>query len=206
MSLYTDRGSALFPKPPRPARSTAAPPTQVGRALEQLGVEHIGAYSPHSPWRDGRPSRRPLPEADRNWCSGRCRTGCRRNSSSPPFTDNQGGQRLHPRTSTCRSTTPASPSIRPARARPSRPFRASISTRSCASRRSARSARTIASPTGMLKLQLQKSPMRPHFVKARVKVHVYPDGSHAVFHGPRCIGRYDKNGALKDSHDEKRAA
>ena len=39
--------------------------------------------------------------------------------------------------------------------------------------------------------------MRPHFVKARVKVHVYPDGSHALFHGPRCIGRYDQNGALE---------
>ena len=35
-----------------------------------------------------------------------------------------------------------------------------------------------------LKLQIPESPMRPHFVKARVKVHVYPDGSHAVFHGP----------------------
>ncbi len=43
-----------------------------------------------------------------------------------------------------------------------------------------------------------RGPMRAHFVKARVKVHVYPDGSHAVFHGPRCIGRYDANGALKD--------
>jgi hypothetical protein len=41
--------------------------------------------------------------------------------------------------------------------------------------------------------------MRPHFVKARVKVHVYPDGSHAVFHGPRCIGRYDENGAIRDA-------
>ena len=48
--------------------------------------------------------------------------------------------------------------------------------------------------------------MRAHFVKARVKVHVYPDGSHALFHGPRCIGRYDEKGALKDSHDEKCAA
>ena len=35
-----------------------------------------------------------------------------------------------------------------------------------------------------LKLQIPESPMRPHFVKARVKVHVYPDGSHALFHGP----------------------
>ena len=39
--------------------------------------------------------------------------------------------------------------------------------------------------------------MRPHFVKARVKVHVYADGSHAVFHGPRCIGRYDANGTMR---------
>ncbi len=48
-----------------------------------------------------------------------------------------------------------------------------------------------------LKLPIPESPMRPHFVKARVKVHVYPDGSHALFHGPRCIGRYDQNGAIR---------
>ena len=50
-----------------------------------------------------------------------------------------------------------------------------------------------------LKLQIPESPLRPHFVKARVKVHLYPDGSHAVFHGPRCIGRYDANGAIRDA-------
>ena len=50
-----------------------------------------------------------------------------------------------------------------------------------------------------LKLQIPPSPMRPHFVKARVKVHVYPDGSHAVFHGPRCIGRYDEKGGLRET-------
>jgi hypothetical protein len=31
-----------------------------------------------------------------------------------------------------------------------------------------------------LKLQIPESPMRPHFVKARVRVHLYPDGS---YHG-----------------------
>ena len=50
-----------------------------------------------------------------------------------------------------------------------------------------------------LKLQIPESPMRPHFVKARVKVHLYPDGSHALFHGPRCIGRYDDKGAIRDA-------
>ncbi len=57
-----------------------------------------------------------------------------------------------------------------------------------------------------LKLQIAESPMRPHFVPARVKVHVYPDGSHAVFHGPRYIGRYDEKGRLKDAYDARRAA
>ena len=49
-----------------------------------------------------------------------------------------------------------------------------------------------------LKLQIPESPLRPHFVKARVKVHLYPDGSHALFLGPRGIGRYDTQGAIRD--------
>ena len=48
--------------------------------------------------------------------------------------------------SICPPTTRVSRFSRPARDRPSRPFRASISTRSCASRRSGRSATTIACP------------------------------------------------------------
>ena len=46
-----------------------------------------------------------------------------------------------------------------------------------------------------LKLQIPESPLRAHFVKANVKVRYYTDGSHAIFHGPRCIGRYDNTGA-----------
>src|SRR5262249_7543853 len=45
-----------------------------------------------------------------------------------------------------------------------------------------------------LKLQLPQSPERAHYVKARVKVRHYPDGSLAVFHGPRCLCRYDREG------------
>jgi hypothetical protein len=44
-----------------------------------------------------------------------------------------------------------------------------------------------------------RKPAAPHFVKARVKIHVYPDGSHAPFHGPRCFGRHDQNGAIRDA-------
>ncbi|MGH6857038.1 MAG: hypothetical protein ACRECP_05170 [Methylocella sp.] len=42
-----------------------------------------------------------------------------------------------------------------------------------------------------------RGPLRAHFVKARVKVREYPAGTHAIFHGPRCLGRYDKQGAFR---------
>jgi hypothetical protein len=56
-----------------------------------------------------------------------------------------------------------------------------------------------------LRLQIPPSPLRAHFVRSTVKVRQYHDGSHAIFHGPRCpslrlgqaIGRYDENGALR---------
>ena len=50
-----------------------------------------------------------------------------------------------------------------------------------------------------LKLQIPPSPLRSHFVKARVKVRQYQDSSHAIFHGPRCIARYDSAGELTDA-------
>ena len=46
------------------------------------------------------------------------------------------------------------------------------------------------------RLQIPPSPLRAHFVKARVKVRQYHDGKHAIFYGPRCLGRYDAAGAL----------
>jgi len=39
---------------------------------------------------------------------------------------------------------------------------------------------------------------RRHFVKARVRVHAYWDGSLALFHGPRKIASYAKDGALAE--------
>jgi hypothetical protein len=49
-----------------------------------------------------------------------------------------------------------------------------------------------------LRLQIPESPLRAHFVKATVKVHQYPDGRHAIFHGKRCLGRYDEKGVLQE--------
>ena len=53
-SLYTDRGSHYFhtPKADGPVDKTQL--TQVGRALKQLGIEHIPAYSPEARGRSER--------------------------------------------------------------------------------------------------------------------------------------------------------
>ena len=43
-------------------------------------------------------------------------------------------------------------------------------------------------------LQIPQSPTRPHYVKANVRVHEYPDGTLAIFHGPRRLARYTAEG------------
>ena len=47
-----------------------------------------------------------------------------------------------------------------------------------------------------LRLQIPKSRLRVDFVKAKVRVHQYCDGTHAIFHGPQCLARYQADGSL----------
>ena len=49
-------------------------------------------------------------------------------------------------------------------------------------------------------LQIPPARHRHHYVKARVRVHEYPDGTLALFHGPRCLARYNADGEPIDSH------
>lgn len=44
-------------------------------------------------------------------------------------------------------------------------------------------------------LQIPADRHRHHYVKCRVRVHEYPDGSLALFHGPRCLARYRADGS-----------
>ncbi|MHB8531046.1 MAG: hypothetical protein ACYC8V_16235, partial [Caulobacteraceae bacterium] len=53
-SFYTDRGSHYFLTPKAGGKVGRNQPTQVGRALAQLGIEHIAAYSPEARGRSER--------------------------------------------------------------------------------------------------------------------------------------------------------
>ncbi len=54
LSLYTDRGGHYFHTPEAGGKVDRTHLTQVGRALEHLGVEHIAAYSPQARGRSER--------------------------------------------------------------------------------------------------------------------------------------------------------
>jgi transposase len=182
MSLYTDRGSHYF-RTTRAGEIDRACPTQVGRALAQLGVEHIGAYSPQA---RGRSERAFGTLQDRlvkelrlaGIATVEAANAFIRDVYLPAY-----NARFAVEPAGRGSAFTPAPGV-------------DLGEILCVQEeRQVGNDNCVAYRT--LKLQIPETPMRAHFVRARVKVHVYPDGSHAVFHGPRCIGRYDEKGQLK---------
>jgi hypothetical protein len=55
-------------------------------------------------------------------------------------------------------------------------------------------------------LQIPASAERPHYVKTRVRVHRYVDGTLALFHGPRRLAVYDAQGHPAIPQQIKQAA
>src|SRR6202166_958072 len=184
MSLYTDRGAHYF-RTTKAGEIDRSHLTQVGRALEQLGVEHIGAFSPQARGRSERAfqtlqDRLPKELRLAGITTAEAANAFIRDVYLPDYNarfavDPAGeGSAFTPIPGVDLDEILCVEEER------------QVGHDNCVSYRT-------------LKLQIPESPMRPHFVKARVKVHVYPDGSHAVFHGPRCIGRYDENGTIRDA-------
>lgn len=54
-------------------------------------------------------------------------------------------------------------------------------------------------------LQIPADRHRHHYVKATVRVHEYPDGRLAVFHGPRRLAVYTADGNLVEAPDRQAA-
>ena len=183
LSLYTDRGSHYFHTPKAGGKVDRARLTQVGRALAHLGVEHIAAYSPQARGRSERAV----------------------SDLAGPAAEGAGAWRgittMEAANALLRDVYIPAHNARFAVAaeqegRPSSPFPASIWPRSCASRRSARSATTIASRSTGSKLQIPESPLAPISSRPGQGAPL-SDGTHAIFHGPRCLGRYDSKGVIE---------
>ena len=181
MSLYTDRGGHYF-HTPKAGEIDRNHLTQVGRALKQLGVEHIAAHSPQA---RGRSERAFGTLQDRLVKELRL-VGITTIEDANVFIRNVYVPAYNARfaiepAGDGSAFTPI-PGVDLDEILCVQEER-QVGNDNCVSYRT-------------LKLQIPETPMRPHFVKAKVRVHVYLDGSHAVFHGPRCIGRYDEKGRL----------
>jgi transposase len=179
-SLYTDRGSHYFHTPAAGGKVAKDQPTQVGRALAHLGIEHIAAYSPQA---RGRSERAFATLQDR----------------LPKELALAGMATVEDANQFIRDVYIPAHNARFA-IKPEQEGSAFVA---CAGvdlaeilctqeERKVGNDNTVA--FNRLRLQIPESPLRPHYVRAIVKVRQYHDGSHAVFHGPRCLARYDREG------------
>ena len=181
-SFYTDRGSHYFFTPEGGGPVSRTVLTQVGRALKQLGVEHIAAYSPQARGRSERvfstlqdrlPKELRLAgidtvEAANRWFEN---TYIAEHNKMFAIAPEQEG------TAFVADGMGLSGEIL------------------CV-----REDRTVGNDNTVkwqgLSLQLPPSRLRPHFVKTVVRVHEYPDGRLSVFWGPHRLAGYDAAGVM----------
>jgi transposase len=180
-SLYTDRGSHYFFTPAAGEPVDKKQLTQVGRALARLGIEHIAAYSPQARGRSER-------------MFGTLQGRLPKELSLCGIDDIDDANRyirdIYVPLHNDQFATP--PQIADSA------FVAVCDPASLADILCIVQDRVVARDNTVAyegrRLQLPESPARAHYVKANVKVREYPDGTLAVFHGPRRLARYTTQG------------
>jgi transposase len=179
-SVYTDRGSHYFHTPKAGGKVDKVNLTQVGRALKQLGIEHIGAYSPEARGRserafDTHQGRLPRELAK----AGITDMGAANRYLDEVYMPNHNAEFTLPALETGSAFVPyigtRLPDILCAQ------FERTVENDNCVSFEGR-------------KLQIPASSTRAHYVKTQVRVHRYVDGTLALFHGPRKLAAYDAEG------------
>jgi transposase len=179
-SLYTDRGSHYWHTPKAGGKVDKNNPTQVGRALAQLGIEHIAGYSPEARGRSERmfgTLQGRLPQELRV-------RGITEMDEANRFLKEEYIAE-HNKLFQVEAEEPGSAFI---------PWVGEgLKEIICV-----QSKRTVDNDNTVgyhgLRLQIPADRHRLHYVKVRVQVNNYPSGELALFHGPRCLARYDRDG------------
>ena len=198
LSLYTDRASHYFHTPEAGGKVDRTQLTQVGRALAHLGIEHIAAYSPQA---RGRSERAFQTLQDR----------------LPKELALAGITAVEGANAYIRDVyIPAHNALFARKAEQDGSAFVAVPGVNLAEILCVQEERRVGNDNTVsfnrLRLQIPPGPLRPHFVKATVKVRCYPDGTHAVFHGQMCLGRYDCKGVIEEerkkgaAEEEKKAA
>lgn len=183
-SLYTDRGSHYFSTPEAGGKVDKSRLTEVGRALRQLGIDHIAAYSPEGRGRSERAF---------GTLQGRLVNELKLAGIADMAAANRYLTEVYLPGHNARFAV--APEMEASAFVPISGF--DIDNILCIQEDRVVGADNTVRYLGMI-LQIPPSPFRHHYVKMRVRVHHYPDDSLAVFHGPREIGRYHPDGTLQD--------
>lgn len=181
-SLYTDRGSHYFATPEAGGPVSRTALTQVGRALKQLGIEHIAAHSPQARGRSERvfstlqdrlPKELKLAGIDTVEDANRWLAETYVAAHNEMFAvdaEQEGSAFVADAIGAWREIL-------------------------CI-----QEDRTVGNDNTVtwrrLRLQLPPSRLRPHFVKVTARIHEYPDGGLAVYWGPHRLADYDAAGAI----------
>ena len=178
--LYTDRGSHYFHTPKAGEAVSKTVRTQVGRALSQLGIRHIAAYSPEARGRSERAFRTLQDRLPKELAL----AGITTMAAANRFI----AEHYLPEHNAAFAIAPAEAgsAFVPDR------------TDQAAGILCIQEERRVGNDNTVkwrgLALQIPPSPLRPHFVRATVRVHEYPDGRLEVFHGPHRLAEYDHQG------------
>ena len=191
-SLYSDRGSHYFTTPQAGGKVDKTHLTEVGRALKQLGIEHIAAYSPEARGR----SERAFQTHQGRLPQELARAGITTMTGANRYLE-QTYRQGHNREFGVASTLPGTAYV---------PFiSGSLPDILCEHHE-----RTVGNDNCVsfegLSLQLPPDELRHHYVRTRVRVHRYVDATLAVFHGPRKLAAYDQQGTPSAPKEALRAA
>jgi Helix-turn-helix domain len=190
-ALYTDRGSHYFHTPTAGEPVDKTRLTQVGRALKQLGIEHIPSYCP-----EGR---------------GRMeRLFGTLQSRLPPLMRQEGLAAIEAANRWLATVYIPHHNARFAVAAAEEgtafvPFVGALDDILCVQDERVVGKDNTVRYAGRV-LQIPEQRHRRHFVKATVRVHAYPDGRLAIFHGPRRLADYEADGTLINQISPARTA
>ncbi len=188
-SLYADRAGHYWHTPKAGGKVDKANPTQVGRALAQLGIELIAAYSPEARGRSERmfgTLQNRLPQELR-LAGITTMTEANRFLKETFLPEHNARFAVEPEEQGTAFVAWAGAGL--------------------ADILSIQEERTVGNDNTVrykrLTLQIPADSHRHHYVKAKVRVHEHHDGRLAIFHGPRCLARYDRKGALLEQPKQK---
>lgn len=190
-TIYTDRGSHYWYTPKVGGKVSRTQLTQFGRAMQQLGIVMIPAYSPEARGRSERMFRThqdrlvkelalhniTTMEAANRYIKKTYLPACNREFKQKPL---EKGSAFVPWAG------------------------AHLEDILCEQHERTVTPDNCVSFEGMT-LQIPSDQYRCHYVRAKVKVHRYINGSLAIFHGPRKLADYDEKGQLKNKKKYKAA-